>query len=55
MVEEHAESVRAGDWAKSPDICYCIRPITEIAGKTLGIIGYGTIGKKVAKSELHSA
>lgn len=49
MVEEHAESVRAGDWAKSPDICYCIRPITEIAGKTLGIIGYGTIGKKVAK------
>ena len=45
----HAQSVRRGDWCKSPDICYCLSPQTELAGKTLGIVGFGAIGRKVAQ------
>ena len=48
-VEQHAQSVEAGDWAKSKDICYCLSPLAELANKTLGIFGYGTIGRKVAQ------
>ncbi len=43
----HAESVRKGGWTKSPDFCYWERPLTELAGKTLGVLGFGHIGKKV--------
>ncbi len=45
----HDSSVKAGDWSKSKDFCYWLTPQVELAGKTLGIIGYGKIGKKVAK------
>lgn len=41
------ESVRRGDWSKSPHFCYWFRPITELAGKTMGIVGFGDIGSKV--------
>ncbi len=43
-----AESVREGGWVKCPDFCYWDHPILELAGKTLGIIGYGGIGSAVA-------
>lgn len=42
-----AESVRRGDWSKSPHFSYWFRPITELAGKTMGIVGFGDIGSKV--------
>ena len=42
---QHAESVRAGEWAKSPDWCYWKSPLTELAGLTLGIVGTGRIGR----------
>lgn len=42
-------SVHAGDWVKSKQFCYFSYPLSELAGKTLGIIGYGTIGAAVAK------
>ncbi|MBQ0026859.1 MAG: D-2-hydroxyacid dehydrogenase [Lachnospiraceae bacterium] len=45
----HDTSVKAGDWSKSKDFCYWLTPQVELAGKTLGIIGYGKIGKKVAE------
>lgn len=48
QVGRHNISVHNGDWEKSVDFCYCRSPQTEIAGKTLGIVGYGNIGKKVA-------
>lgn len=48
-LEIHAKSVRDGDWIESEIFCYWLKPITELAGKTLGVIGYGNIGKKVAK------
>jgi glycerate dehydrogenase len=45
----HAVSVQKGEWAKSIDFSYHITPQTELAGKTLGIIGFGQIGQTVAK------
>lgn len=44
----HDKSVKEGGWIKSETFCYWLKPITELAGKTLGIIGYGNIGRKVA-------
>lgn len=46
-VGRHAESVRAGDWACSPDFCYWLTPQLELAGKRLGLVGYGRIARQV--------
>lgn len=45
----YAESVRNGDWIKSKDFSYHLKPIMELQGKTFGIIGFGQIGKAVAQ------
>lgn len=47
LPDYHA-AVRAGEWSRSPFFCMLDFPITELAGKTLGIIGYGTLGQGVA-------
>ncbi|MBZ2190396.1 D-2-hydroxyacid dehydrogenase [Alcanivorax sp. JB21] len=44
----HAD-VRAGDWSRSPTFCLMHRPVVELAGKTLGIVGYGSLGQAVAR------
>jgi glycerate dehydrogenase len=43
----HAQSVREGKWTRSPDFCYWDRPLIELNGLTLGIVGYGRIGQAV--------
>lgn len=48
-VGAHSESVHKGDWAACPDFCYWHYPLIELAGKTLGIIGFGRIGQAAAK------
>jgi glycerate dehydrogenase len=48
-VELHAHSVREGEWSKNPDFAYWKTPQVELAGKTLGIVGLGQIGRKVAE------
>lgn len=49
QVSVHSESVRNGDWCRCPDFCYWKTPLTELMGKTIGIIGFGSIGRKVAE------
>lgn len=44
----HDASVKQGDWVRSTGFCYWMTPMIELAGKTLGIIGFGQIGKAVA-------
>lgn len=48
-VELHATDVRHGNWTTHPDFSYQRTPQTEIAGKTLGIIGFGQIGHSVGR------
>ncbi|MBQ8337877.1 MAG: D-2-hydroxyacid dehydrogenase [Oscillospiraceae bacterium] len=48
-ISEHAESVKKGDWIKSDTFSYRVAPLYELAGKTIGIVGFGAIGKAVAK------
>jgi len=48
-IGEHSKSVANGDWTNCPDWCYWNSPLIELAGKTLGIIGFGRIGQGTAK------
>ena len=45
-IGRHSDSVHAGNWAKSADWCYWDYPLIELEGKTLGIIGFGRIGRQ---------
>ena len=46
-VGHHSDSVHKGDWCRSIDFCYWQTPQMELAGKTMGIIGFGRIGRAV--------
>lgn len=48
-VSSHNQSVQKGDWCNSKDFCYWKHPLMELENKTIGIIGYGSIGQQVAK------
>lgn len=47
-VRRHSDAVMEGKWSRSPDFCFWDYPLVELAGKTMGIIGMGNIGGKVA-------
>ena len=49
QVDVHNNSVQNKDWINCPDFCYWKSPLFELAGKTLGIFGFGNIGSKVAE------
>ncbi|WP_094550786.1 D-2-hydroxyacid dehydrogenase [Petroclostridium xylanilyticum] len=45
----HNEAVKKGEWTNCPDFCFWNYPLIELAGKTMGIIGFGRIGQATAK------
>lgn len=47
-VGHHAQAVREGRWSRSPDWCYWDRPLIELHGLNMGIVGFGRIGRAVA-------
>ena len=49
QIGHHNAVVHDGKWSRCPDFCFWDTPQMELAGKTLGIIGYGSIGQAVAK------
>lgn len=42
------QAVDEGKWVASQDFCFCDRPLTELAGRTMGLVGLGRIGSAVA-------
>lgn len=46
---QYADDVKNGRWSQSPIFCRLDYPVMELAGKALGIIGYGDLGQKVAQ------
>lgn len=48
-VNEYTQSVKNGDWSNCKDFCYWNKPLYELDGKILGIIGFGKIGSRVAE------
>ncbi|SFF22423.1 D-2-hydroxyacid dehydrogenase [Sunxiuqinia elliptica] len=49
QVQFHSEAVHGGEWVNSADFSFFRTPLFELSGKTLGIIGFGKIGQKVAE------
>lgn len=48
-IGEHSDCVKKGDWTNNPDWCFWNHPLVELAGKTMGIIGFGRIGQDTGK------
>jgi glycerate dehydrogenase len=48
-VSVHNDAVHEGNWVNSVDFCFTLGTLNELSGKTLGVIGLGTIGRKLAK------
>jgi len=49
-LDRYNNAVRAGDWQKSADFCMLNFPIRELSAMTLGIVGYGSLGRGVASA-----
>lgn len=48
-IGEHSDAVKAGEWSNNADWCFWKYPLVELAGKTMGIIGFGRIGQDTGK------
>lgn len=49
QVALHSDAVKRGMWSESKDFCFTLTPLQSLKGKTLGLIGFGDIGKVVAQ------
>ena len=49
QVGHHSAAVRAGRWSEGPDFCFWDTPLIKLSGKTMGIIGFGRIGRAVGR------
>lgn len=49
QVGRHSQAVHDGKWSRCPDFCFWETPQMELAGKTIGIIGFGNIGRSVGR------
>ena len=49
QVSAHNEAVKNGEWSKKVDFCFWNYPLIELAGKTMGVIGFGRIGQAVSR------
>ena len=47
--EHYTDEIRHGRWTANPDFCYWDNKLTELAGKRMGIVGFGNIGSAVAR------
>lgn len=52
-LHRYRASVQAGDWQRADDFCMLTHPIRELSGMTLGIVGYGELGRGVAATARH--
>ncbi|MDW7656029.1 MAG: D-2-hydroxyacid dehydrogenase [Bacillota bacterium] len=47
-VQVHSDAVKSGEWTKNRDFCFWKAPLIELMDKTIGIVGFGRIGRQVA-------
>lgn len=48
-ITRHSDSVRAGQWSNSTDWCYWLHPLRDLTDLTMGVLGFGNIGRRVAE------
>lgn len=51
-VQQYDARVKEGAWTASRDFCFYAAPMEELAGQTLGIVGFGSIGQQVARAAM---
>lgn len=49
QVGYHSQAVKQGKWGEQPDFCFWDKPLIELDGKTMGVIGFGRIGRRTAR------
>ena len=47
-VQAHSDAVKKGEWSQSKHFCFWNFPLVELVGKSMGILGFGRIGQRVA-------
>jgi len=48
-VQSHSTAVHGGKWSSASDFCFWDHPLVELSGKTMGIVGFGRIGRQVGR------